>query len=293
MRIRLMLAACLAAILAIPAAANAAVKQHPKPKKSHVISVKQNPRRCGERGGWEFNLNIKPYHVFVCNGAPGATGPAGPAGPSGQNGATGSQGSTGVTGTQGTNGGIGTAAAPGQNGQDGVQGPQGPAGPTGASAPFTYTYSNNHAPDSGDCGNNWATDSFDSEYQITPLADGSYLVVKHLTGSFTTIAGTQQPNDPTCSTSQTGGVDGTFQGVETWTIQSPGNGQAASFDPTASPDLSGALSNEAQNAAFTSAFFPGSTYSGVTNYDFVYHTDSNGSWVDSNTPANNTGNITG
>ena len=35
------------------------------------------------------------------------------------------------------------------------------------------------------------------------------------------------------------------------------------------------------------------TYAGVTNFDFVYHTAANGSWIDSNTPVNNTGNITG
>lgn len=281
MRIRIMLVACLAGILAIPAAANAAVKHHPKPKKGHITSVKHNPLRCGKRGGWEFNLNIKPYHVFVCNAAPRVTHPAGPAGPSGQNGQTGQDGAQGPQGPQGP------------QGQQGQQGQQGPTGPAGASAPFIYNYVNNHAPDSGYCGNDWATDSFDSEYEISPLADGSYLVVKYLNGTFTTIAGAHEPNDPTCSISQTGGVNGTFQGVETWTIPSPGPGQAASFDPTASPDLSEASSGEAQNTAFTSAFFPDSTYSGETNFDFVYHTASNGSWVDSNTPANNTGNING
>lgn len=292
MRIRLMSAACLTAILAIPAAANAAVKQHPKPKKSHVTSVKHNPRRCGERGGWEFNLNIKPYHVFVCNGAPGAIGPAGPAGANGQNAATGTQGSIGVTGAPGSNANPGPAGVAGQNGQggaQGLQGPQGPAGPTGASAPFTYTYAGNTALDSGYCGDDWANDSFDSEYTITPLADGSYLVVKYLTGSFTTIAGAHAPSD--CSAIETGGVNGTFSGVETWTIPATG-GMAANFDPTADPNLNHYTSGEAQNRDFTSAFFPGATYAGETNFDLVYHAGSQ-TWVDSNTPANNTGNITG
>ncbi|MGO9882249.1 MAG: hypothetical protein ACLPV4_04440 [Solirubrobacteraceae bacterium] len=52
-------------------------------------------------------------------------------------------------------------------------------------------------------------------------------------------------------------------------------------------------SNDAQNDAFEAASFPGSSYSGVTNYDFAYHTASSGNWVDSNTPDNNQGNISG
>ena len=38
---------------------------------------------------------------------------------------------------------------------------------------------------------------------------------------------------------------------------------------------------------------PPRSSNGVTNYDFVYHTASNGNWVDSNTPDDNQGNISG
>lgn len=212
------------------------------------------------------------------SGAGGATGTAGPQGPQGQQGA---QGQQGVAGQQGL------------AGQEGTQGPQGQAG---AASLLTWTYGNIQVPDtSGDCGNDWATDTYDTAMEVTPQADGSYLVTKYLTGFITTIADTDQPN-PTASggkcgdNAQTGGVLGTFQGIETWTV---GTGPT-DFDPTATcASCAKASSSEQQNADFMNAYFPGSTYSGVKNYDFVYHTVSNGSWVHSNAPDNNTGNITG
>ena len=127
---------------------------------------------------------------------------------------------------------------------------------------------------SGDCGNDWATDTYDTAMEVTPQANGSYLVSKYLSGSFTTIADTDQPN-PTAGggkcgdNAQTGGVIGTFQGIETWTV---GTGPT-DFDPTAAcASCSKATSSEHQNADFMATYFPGSTYSGVQNYDFVYHT---------------------
>ncbi|MGO9822666.1 MAG: hypothetical protein ACLPTJ_18710 [Solirubrobacteraceae bacterium] len=86
---------------------------------------------------------------------------------------------------------------------------------------------------------------------------------------------------------------------ESWSVPSPASGQSAEFDPYAScgaacsPATSNTSSNDAQNDAFEAAFFPGSSYSGVTNYDFAYHTASSGNWVDLNTPDNNQGNISG
>ena len=80
----------------------------------------------------------------------------------------------------------------------------------------------------------------------------------------------------------------------------------ADFDPNAScsgcsaQTTGSTSSNDQGNEAFQLAFFPGSTYNGVANYDFVYTTGANGSWIDSNTPLNNAmadgtpnGNITG
>jgi hypothetical protein len=42
-----------------------------------------------------------------------------------------------------------------------------------------------------------------------------------------------------------------------------------------------------------SAFFPGAATPSVANYDFVYTTPSNGSWVDSSTQMNNQNDISG
>ena len=52
-------------------------------------------------------------------------------------------------------------------------------------------------------------------------------------------------------------------------------------------------SAEQGNRAFVASFFPGSTYSGVATYDFVYDAGTNGSWIDSDTSQNGTGNIVG
>ena len=221
------------------------------------------------------------------NGANGSQGQAGAAGANGQNGGSGSQGTQGPSGPQGQQG---------QQGQQGVQGVEGPQGQAGAASLMTWTYGNIQVPDpSGDCGNDWAYDTYDTAMEVTPQADGSYLVSKYLTGFFVTLGGTDQPN-PTASggkcgdDAQKGGVNGSFQGIETWTV---GSGPT-NFDPSATcAPCSKATSSEQQNSDFMSAYFPGSTYTGPKNYDFVYTTPANGTWVHTNAPDNNTGNITG
>jgi Collagen triple helix repeat (20 copies) len=221
-------------------------------------------------------------------GKGGTDGTNGTNGTNGTSGTSGTSGSTGTSGPQGPQGTQGTQGTQGVAGQEGVQGPQGQAG---AASLLTWTYGDIQVPDpDGDCGT-WATDTYDTAMEVTPQANGSYLVSKYLTGSFVTIAGADQPNPTSCpGTPQTGGTNGSFQGIETWTV---GTGPT-SFDPTAvCASCSTATSSEQQNADFMSAYFPGSTYSGPQNFDFVYHTASKGSWVHSNTPDNNTGNITG
>lgn len=201
--------------------------------------------------------------------------------------------SVGAAGGQGSQGPQGSK---GDKGDKGDRGDKGDMGPAGVGNPLTFSYAGAHSGDSGDCGNDWANDSYGVVIVIQPNADGSYTVQKYIDGTFVTIAGVSQPNPSGgCpGANQTGGVNGTFKGVETWTVPSPGAGLAASFDPTAScGTCAGATSSETQNKDFTEAFFGAGAYGGVTNFDFVYHTSGNGSWVDSNTPANNTGNITG
>jgi len=224
-------------------------------------------------------------------------GPRGTHGPAGAAGAQGPQGVPGQQGEQGAPGQQGPQGAQGVQGQQGLQGLQGNGGTPGASgvnSPLVFSFADSVGPDSGDCGNTWATDTYNRTFVVEPQADGSFTVFETVKGTFVTVAGVAQPNPLSCSADpQSGGVNGNFDGTESWTVAAPGAGQSADFDPNASctgcaPQTSGTTSsNDAGNAAFQQAFFPGSSYPGVTNYDFVYTTTSNGSWIDSNTPLNN------
>jgi len=166
-------------------------------------------------------------------------------------------------------------------------------------SPFVYNYTNSIGPDSGNCNQEWATDTYNRTFVVEPQVDGSFTIAETVQGTFKTIAGVADPNS--CATTQSGGVTGTFYGTETFSVPSPSSGQAADFNPFAtcgsgcSPDTSNTSnsSNAAGNNAFVAAFFPGAPQPTVANYDFVYKTDSNGHWIDSNTPMNNQGNIAG
>ena len=206
--------------------------------------------------------------------------------------------------------------APGPQGPAGPKGPVGPTGPQGTSGvinPLIYHFSGTTGPDGGNCGDKWATDTYDATFIVEPQVDpggapgGSYTIVKIIDGTFVTKAGTSQPNPPPpggggCpGPSQTGGVTGKFHGTMSWNVPSPTPGLAPNFDPAAicgracSPDTNptNTSSNVAQNQAFQAAFFPGSTLTENFNFDLYYTTQSNGSWHSSNTPGNDTGNITG
>jgi hypothetical protein len=237
-------------------------------------------------------------------GAPGATGAQGIQGEAGNAGATGAQGAQGEQGPQGLQGLQGNQ---GNQGQQGNQGPQGLQGPSGVNSPLVYTYTDSVGPDSADCGNDWATDTYDRTFVVEPQADGSFTIFETVKGTFLTTAGVSQPDPASCpGTLQSGGINGDFYGSESWTVPAPASGQSADFDPNAScsgcsaQTTGSTSSNDQGNEAFQLAFFPGSTYNGVANYDFVYTTGANGSWIDSNTPLNNAmadgtpnGNITG
>jgi hypothetical protein len=226
--------------------------KHPK----HGLKVRLAQKcRKGEKGVW---LTLAAGHDTNSG--------TGPQGPQGIQGSAGKNGTNGINGSNGTNG---------TNGRDGAQGPQ------GVSSPWTWSYTGGHSQDGGDSGQPWANDTYNTQFSVIPQTDGSYEVVKSITGTFVTIAGEPTPNDASGNSRQTGGVTGTMTGLETWKVTD------ANFDPTATPDLNRMEGNNAQNAAFTAAFFPGGTYN-LSTYDFVYHTDSHGSWVDSNTHNNNT-----
>lgn len=205
-----------------------------------------------------------------------------------------------------------------EHGTPGPQGPPGPAAPQGASGvinPLVYHFSGTTGPDGGNCGDKWATDTYDATFIVEPQVsgpsgvapDGYYTIVKIIDGTFVTRAGTSQPNPPPgggagCpGTLQTGGVTGKFHGTMSWNVPSPGPGMAPSFDPDAvcgpacSPNTNAAntSSNVAQNQAFQAAFFPNSALTEAANFDLYYTTQSNGTWHSSNTPQNDTGNVTG
>jgi hypothetical protein len=207
-------------------------------------------------------------------------------------GPTGPKGSTGSQGPKGDNGPAGVAGPAGPAGQ---QGSTGPAGPSGVNSPLVYSFSGISGPDSGTCGNNWASDTYNDTYVVAPMVDGSYTVTKIIKGSFVTVAGDSPAN---CTEQISAGKTGSFIGSESFSVAAPGAGQSADFNPFAncaacSPNTTSTSSNSAQDQAFVAAFFPGSSAPGAANFDFVYQTPSNGSWVDSNTPTNNTGNIAG
>ena len=111
------------------------------------------------------------------SGTDGTNGAAGQSGPAGATGTTGPQGPQGAQGAQGRR------VRRAQQGLAGQQGTQGPQGQAGAASLLTWTYGNIQVPDtSGDCGNDWATDTYDTAMEVTPQANGSYLVTKYLTG---------------------------------------------------------------------------------------------------------------
>jgi hypothetical protein len=210
-----------------------------------------------------------------------------------------STGTTTIAGPQGP------AGPQGATGATGATGPQGPAGPSGIDSPLVYTFTGTTGPDSGTCGNSWATDVYESTVQVEPNVDGSYTIFKLVKGTFTTKAG-QSPaacgTGGTSTNTVSAGVTGTFYGTETWKVTTPGSGKSADFDPLAScgaacsPDTNGSgdSSDQAQNQAFLNTFFPGASAPQFdTNYDFVYDAGSHGHWTDSNTPQNNHGDITG
>lgn len=271
--------AIIALVLAVTGVAGAATKYMITSKKQISPSVLAQLQKTGPKG------------------ALGPQGPQGPQGPAGNTGPAGPKGDTGAAGAKGDTG------------------PAGPAGTNGTNAIGTYEYDGASGPDSNLCGGAWATDAYTATYQVIPQGnDFGYLVYKFVQGTFTTIKGASQPNDSTCTTSQKGGVTGTFYGNEVFTVSANNETGGsiyvwADYDPLAicgascSPTTTGTTSSsEAQNKAFVEAKFPGANYdtpssgpdpypvNGSENYDFVY-TSGNQTWVHSDTPMNG-GNIT-
>jgi hypothetical protein len=142
--------------------------------------------------------------------------------------------------------------------------------------PFTST-----SPDSGTCGNDWAQDTFDRVFKVTPRPDGTFRVTEQFkNGSFVTNAG---PSPGACDLSDgtgpgivTSGLVGTMHGYLdmtvtcTTTIGCPATG--ASCTPTTCGTTGGFLATVFPTGIVTTDayFFHYAGYDG-TNQALVVH----------------------
>jgi hypothetical protein len=134
------------------------------------------------------------------------------------------------------------------------------------------------SPDSGNCGNNWANDTFSRTYIVTPIADGSFQVTELVKGNFKTVAGPSPNGAPGCTTSIRAGIDGQMYGDFAFLVPA-----GADFDFTAK------CSDGCPGALFFSTFFNLTAAPSTYAWQFHYRTDHNGSW--DNTDHGNTGDI--
>jgi hypothetical protein len=143
-------------------------------------------------------------------------------------------------------------------------------------------------PDSSHCGGAWANDNYNRTLQFIPQNDGTIQVVRTYNGTFTTIAGSSQPNPPSCpGTLQTGGVTGTIKGFDVLIVT------GGVFTPNATcPD-------PCTTAAMLATFFPAGggaagTGSVTTGWEYQYDAGANGRWVNrSGARGGDIGNING
>ena len=77
--------------------------------------------------------------------------------------------------------------------------------PPGSNGTQHYGPYSSDSPDSGTCGNDWATDTFDRHFTVKSNQDGTFTVIEQFKdGSFTTIGG---PSPGACETNPGGTVD--------------------------------------------------------------------------------------
>jgi hypothetical protein len=145
-----------------------------------------------------------------------------------------------------------------------------PPGPNGTQhyGPYTST-----SPDSGSCGNDWATDTFDRDFTVRTNPDGTFTVVQQFkNGSFVTMAG---PSPGSCDTTdgsppgtlaagKTGSMHGYFIiPLPPGTTQTSTDASCVSGNPSAPCTTTGFI-----NSHFTPACYPATCP--VTTFFFHY-----------------------
>jgi hypothetical protein len=211
---------------------------------------------------------LKPATVKALKGKAGPKGPVGDKGP---------QGNPGINGLSGGVGGSGAPGAPGAAGSPGTTGPAG-AGVTPLTfGPFAYTQLDHNQVCPGP---QWATDSGNVTYVVTPTVAGLFNVVEIRSGDFTVNAGDLAPistypsNATINSPGGTGGcgfggsrvsagVTGKFHGIRVYVAFS------AHFDFTATCEAGCAA------GAFFNTFFAMPTPPAVGSDQFQYNTATN------------------
>jgi hypothetical protein len=138
-------------------------------------------------------------------------------------------------------------------------------------------------PDSGTCGNNWATDTFNRFFTIN-LTEPNTVIEDFKDGTFVTFAGSSPgacENGPNNGTTVGAGVAGKFQG--SFDIAVTGG----SFNPNAvcTPTTCNTTAGFIQTVYGASATY----VTGATYFLFNYSADSNGHWK--NASANRGGNL--
>jgi hypothetical protein len=151
--------------------------------------------------------------------------------------------------------------------------------------PFTTS-----SPDSGTCGNDWATDTFDRYFHVTttPNADNTYTVVEQFKrGSFLTLAG-QSPGacDPrgTAGGTVAPGISGDMQGKFNIVVS------GGLFNPNAECTTL----NCGTTAGFVATVFGATATYNVTSFLLNYNAGVNGDWKNASADkGGNQGDITG
>jgi hypothetical protein len=117
------------------------------------------------------------------------------------------------------------------------------------------------SPDSGTCGNDWATDTLKRTYVVKKKSDGTYMLVAFDRGTFTTVAG-QSPGACNTGTSNGSTVPAGITGGVTGFVVATITGGTLNTHAT--------CANPCTRAAFETAFFGASAHETVTKFAFVY-----------------------